>query len=214
MAFERQSTRESRSLVTDFPEVPRYELTGVSPQEIVDSLKLYFENLDGWWFDFRQQLQRIQGPQTTTDLPEGENLYYTNARAAGAVSAASPLLKNAAGVFSWAGTTTNVPEGTNLYYTDARAAAAAAAGFSGSFAAAFNSAFTTKLGTVQSWTAVQTFAGINLGLAAYVSDPESTPYSTVGAGADIASMAELNLLRVAYENLRVDYEALRLKLNV
>lgn len=48
--------------------------------------------------------------KTTTDLPEGANLYFTNARVA------AYLTSNF--------TTTDIPEGANLYYTTARANAA------------------------------------------------------------------------------------------
>ncbi len=50
--------------------------------------------------------------KTTTDLPEGANLYFTNARVA------AYLTSNF--------TTTDIPEGANLYYTNARANAAIA----------------------------------------------------------------------------------------
>lgn len=67
---------------------------------------------------------------TTTDLPEGTNLYYTDARSRGALSVTGGsglTYDSGTGAFgvntiSLAGnTTTNLPEGTNLYYTDARA---------------------------------------------------------------------------------------------
>jgi hypothetical protein len=48
-------------------------------------------------------------------------------------------------------------------------------------------------------------------LAAYTSDPESSAYTTTGIGLDIASKADLNALRVAYETLRVMCEDLRTK---
>lgn len=51
----------------------------------------------------------VSGSATTSDLPEGTNLYYTQARFDTAFAAK---------------TTTNLAEGTNLYYTDARARAA------------------------------------------------------------------------------------------
>lgn len=60
---------------------------------------------------------------TTTDLAEGDNLYYTTARVRNNVSvdAQSNLLySNVTGVFSHQLTTTDVAEGDNLYYTTAR----------------------------------------------------------------------------------------------
>jgi hypothetical protein len=94
---------------------------------------------------------------TTTDIAEGSNLYYTDARARAALSAGTGISYNQttgqitnAGVTSVNGqtgavtlttvtsvngqtgvvvlTTTNVAEGSNLYYTDARARAALSAG--------------------------------------------------------------------------------------
>jgi hypothetical protein len=49
-------------------------------------------------------------------------------------------------------------------------------------------------------------------LAAYTSDPESSAYTTTGSGSDIASKADLNTLRAAYETLRAMCEDLRTKL--
>ena len=54
---------------------------------------------------------QISDLSTTSDLAEGTNLYYTDARADARISAA---------------TTSDLTEGTNLYYTDARADARAA----------------------------------------------------------------------------------------
>jgi hypothetical protein len=86
---------------------------------------------------------------TTTDLPEGTNLYYTTQRARSAISAGTGISYNpATGVITNTGgsgggavssvngftgavslTTTNIPEGApNLYYTNARARASLSAG--------------------------------------------------------------------------------------
>ena len=95
---------------------------------------------------------------TTTDIAEGTNLYYTDARARAALSAGSGISYNSttgaianSGVLSFNGntgaitytapvtsvngqtgavtlTTTNIAEGTNLYYTDGRARAALSGG--------------------------------------------------------------------------------------
>lgn len=48
-------------------------------------------------------------------------------------------------------------------------------------------------------------------LAAYTADSESSAYTTTGSGADIASKADLNALRTAYETLRAMCEDLRTK---
>ena len=62
---------------------------------------------------------------STSDLSEGTNLYFTNARARSAISATGSLSYNSTtGVMSFtmpAQNTSNITEGTNLYYTDARA---------------------------------------------------------------------------------------------
>ena len=67
----------------------------------------------------------------TGDLSEGSNLYFTNARARSAISATGSLSYNSTtGVMSFtmpAQNTSNITEGTNLYYTNARADARIAA---------------------------------------------------------------------------------------
>lgn len=82
------------------------------------------------------------GGKSTSDLSEGTNLYYTDARARLAVSASGDLTyNNSTGVFSVTTykssnfntdfalkSTSDLSEGTNLYYTDARARAAVSGG--------------------------------------------------------------------------------------
>ena len=66
---------------------------------------------------------------TTSDLAEGSNLYFTNARAAAAISLTSDntsvlSYNSGTGTFTFAlenASTSDIAEGTNLYYTDARA---------------------------------------------------------------------------------------------
>lgn len=58
---------------------------------------------------------------STSDLPEGTNLYFTTARAA----AAAPVQSVAGKTGSVSLSTTDVSEGTNQYFTSARASAAA-----------------------------------------------------------------------------------------
>lgn len=75
----------------------------------------------------------VAGSATTTDVPEGSNLYYTVARTTSDFSATSPLLYSN-GAFSIDAssvtmiganpTTTKIPEGSNLYYTLARTTSA------------------------------------------------------------------------------------------
>ncbi len=63
----------------------------------------------------------------TDNVSEGStNLYFTNARARGAVSASGSLSYNSStGVFSYTTpSTSGITEGTNLYFTDARARSA------------------------------------------------------------------------------------------
>jgi hypothetical protein len=69
----------------------------------------------------------VQGKDNTDEITEGStNLFFTNARARGAVSAGGSLSYNSStGVFSYTTpSTSGITEGTNLYYTDARARAA------------------------------------------------------------------------------------------
>ena len=56
---------------------------------------------------------------TTSDIPEGTHLYFTDARALSATQSAINSAANLTGK-----TTTNLPEGTNLYFTNARAISA------------------------------------------------------------------------------------------
>ena len=69
--------------------------------------------------------------QNTSNITEGTNLYFTNARARSAISATGSLSYNSTtGVMSFtmpAQNTSNITEGTNLYYTNARADARIAA---------------------------------------------------------------------------------------
>ena len=79
--------------------------------------------------------------KSTTDLSEGTSLYYTDARARGAISATGDLAYDSGtGVFSVTTykstdfdtdfsnkSTTDLSEGTNLYYTDSRARGAISA---------------------------------------------------------------------------------------
>jgi hypothetical protein len=69
-------------------------------------------------------------PQTTTELTEGNNLYYTDARVDARVTGKLNTADFTTTANTWLGTksTTNVTEGTNLYYTDARSRSALSAG--------------------------------------------------------------------------------------
>ena len=81
--------------------------------------KAYFSH-DGAWKKLLDE-----SSSTTTDLSEGSNLYYTDARARAAISGTGSLSYNSStGVMSFTqGNTDTVSEGsTNLYYTDARVA--------------------------------------------------------------------------------------------
>ena len=75
--------------------------------------------------DFNNTFDTQLATKDTDDLSEGStNLYYTDARARGAISATGSLsYDNSTGVISFtmpAQTTTAITEGTNLYYTDER----------------------------------------------------------------------------------------------
>ena len=124
---------------------------------------------------------------TTTDISEGTNLYYTDARARAALSAGSGISYNSTtgaisngGVLSFNGntgaitytapvtsvnsqtgavtlTTTNIAEGTNLYYTDGRARAA----LSGGTGVTYNSTTgTIAIGQSVATSATPVFAGV------------------------------------------------------
>ena len=75
--------------------------------------------------DFNTTFDTQLATKDTDNLSEGStNLYYTDARARGAISATGSLsYDNSTGVISFtmpAQTTTAITEGTNLYYTDER----------------------------------------------------------------------------------------------
>ena len=94
---------------------------------------------------------KLETSATTTDIAEGTNQYFTNARARAAISATGSLSYNSTtGVMSFTqGNSDTVTEGsTNLYYTDARARAAIS---SATGAAGYNS--TTGVITIPSTTA-------------------------------------------------------------
>ena len=63
----------------------------------------------------------IQLTATTGDIAEGSNLYFTDARAQGAISVTGAGLSYAAGVIQLTADTGDIAEGSNLYFTDARA---------------------------------------------------------------------------------------------
>lgn len=67
----------------------------------------------------------IQNNTTTSDIDEGTNLYFTDSRARDAISATGNILFDSnTGIISEALTTDDVDEGGNQYYTTARANAA------------------------------------------------------------------------------------------
>jgi len=88
------------------------------------------------WQQTRDGSTYVDIPVSTTELTEGTNQYFTNARARTAISVTgSGSYDNTTGVITVTGgvtsvntltgavtlSTTNISEGTNLYYTDARA---------------------------------------------------------------------------------------------
>jgi hypothetical protein len=124
--------------------------------------------------------------KTTSDLVEGINLYYTNARARAALSATAPIsYNNSTGVFTWSGNTTDVPEGSNLYYTDARARASLSSSNSlltynnstGVFGLGFTTADTLRWGSGSGSGTVTNFSSGNLSplFTTSVSNATSTP---------------------------------------
>ena len=69
-------------------------------------------------------------PFSTTNLTEGGNLYYTDARARAALGyvTGTAAYNSVTGVYTIPSTSSHITEGTNLFYTDARARAALSAG--------------------------------------------------------------------------------------
>lgn len=123
---------------TDFTTVssiPASDISGSFTTLTIDTLTV--DSLNGV---LKASSGLVSGSATTSDLPEGSNLYFTNERVDDEVAT---LIQNGTGL-TWtyndiANTltgnvslspfsTTNLAEGTNLYYTDARARAALSAG--------------------------------------------------------------------------------------
>mgnify|MGYP006093339693 CR=1 FL=1 len=75
--------------------------------------------------------------KSTSDLSEGSNLYYTDARFDTRLSS-----KN----------TANLSEGTNLYYTDARVQTVIDSNSAGFITPSSSSALTNKTGNISQWT--------------------------------------------------------------
>lgn len=73
--------------------------------------------------DFTSTANTWLATKSTTNVSEGTNLYYTDARARAAVSATtgSAGYNSSTGAFSIPANTSHVTESGNLYYTDARA---------------------------------------------------------------------------------------------
>ena len=93
--------------------------------------------------------------KSTSDLSEGSNLYYTDARTRGAVSATGSINYNSGtGVFSFTqGNTDTITEGSsNLYFTDARAQSVIDSNSAGFITASSSSALTNKTGNISQWT--------------------------------------------------------------
>lgn len=64
------------------------------------------------------------------------------------------------------------------------------------------------IATEEITTFTQTYSTADATLSAYTPNDQSAALTTLGATTDIASMADLNTLRVAYENLRLFTEDL------
>jgi len=100
------------------------------------------------------------GTKSTSDLSEGTNLYYTDARARAAISEDSTQLSynSTTGVLSYTqGDTDTVSEGsTNLYYTDARANSAIDTRVTKTFVDALNVVAASATGNAGTATALQT----------------------------------------------------------
>ncbi len=93
--------------------------------------------------------------KTTSDLSEGSNLYYTDARARSSVSATGSIAyNNGTGVFSFTqGNTDTISEGsTNLYYTDARVQTVIDSNSAAFITASSTDTLTNKTGNISQWT--------------------------------------------------------------
>jgi len=77
--------------------------------------------------DFNTTADTWLGTKSTTDLSEGTNLYYTDARVDARITASNPYDSSDFDTDFSGKSTTDLTEGTNLYYTDARADARVAA---------------------------------------------------------------------------------------
>jgi hypothetical protein len=129
---------------------------------------------------------------------------FTNALARAAISATAPVNYSAAtGIISL---TTSGFAASSLVLT-------AGSGLTGGGDLTASRSFAIDFAQEYAWTNVQNFSlGINLPLAAYVSDTEGVAYTGINnaeAGTPYAQVSDLNALRVAYENLRVMVEDLR-----
>ena len=93
--------------------------------------------------------------KSTSDLSEGSNLYYTDARTRAAVSATGSINYNSGtGVFSFTqGNTDTISEGSsNLYYTDARVQTKIDSNSAGFITASSTNTLTNKSGNVSMFT--------------------------------------------------------------
>ena len=97
----------------------------------------------------------INSSITTDDVSEGSNLYYTDTRARSSVSATGSIAYNSGtGVFSFTqGDTDTISEGsTNLYYTDARVQTVIDSNSAGFITPSSSSELTNKTGNISQWT--------------------------------------------------------------
>lgn len=118
---------------------------------------------------------KLETTATTSDVAEGSNLYFTNARARAALSATGSLSYNSTtGVFSFTqGNSDTVTEGaTNLYFTNARARSAIS---STTGSAGYNS----STGVI---TIPETTAHISEGSNLYYTDARARAALSAGTG--------------------------------
>jgi hypothetical protein len=95
---------------------------------------------------------------STTVIPEGTNLYFTNARAAAAAPVQSVNSQTGTVVL----TTTNIAEGTNLYYTTSRARGAVNAGYGISYDTALGTISNAGVTSVNGFTGDATLTTTNI----------------------------------------------------
>ncbi len=144
--------------------------------------------------DFTSTADTWLGTKSTTDVAEGTNLYYTNARADARIA-----LQAGANLDLSSKSTSNLTEGTNLYYTSARVQAES---LGGSLTGTVSNA-TVQYGTSYSGTPVQGsffFDSLNQKLKIYTGSAfvDAVPAGGGGGGGGGSSNANATFEKYTY----------------